>query len=84
LKRTIGMCAERATYLVDLYPDKVSFGFVDAWRTFTAAASGTFGGSFTVQMKPTPVDFKLSGNLKDRIVSIDDLTRKCAWDGTLS
>src|SRR5262249_8137257 len=44
LKRTAGTCAERATYWVNLYPDKVSFGYVDAWRTFTSDAGGAFGG----------------------------------------
>lgn len=84
LKRTAGTCAQRATYMVNLYPDKISFGYADGWRTFTSDASGAFGGSFTVQMKPNPLDFKLSGNLKSRIVTVENLTQKCAWDGKLS
>jgi hypothetical protein len=87
LKRTTGTdgtCAERATYWVNLYPDRVSFAYVDTWRTFAANASGAFGGSFTVQAKPNPLDFKLSGNLKSRVVNAENLTQKCAWDGTLN
>jgi hypothetical protein len=61
LKRTAGTCAERAPYLVNLYSDRVSFGYVDAWSTFSADASGAFGDSFTVRMKPHPLDFKLFG-----------------------
>ena len=87
LKRTAGTagtCAERPTYFVNLYPDKASFGYVDSWRTFAADASGAFGGKFTVQAKPSPLDFQLSGNLRSRIVNIENLTQKCTWDGTLS
>jgi hypothetical protein len=84
LKRTAGACAERAVYLVNLYPNKVSFGYGDIWRTFPSDASGAFGGSFTVPLKTKPLDIKLSGNLKSRIVNLENLTQKCAWDGLLS
>ncbi len=84
LKRTAGKCGERATYWVNLYPDKLSFGFVDIWRSFTPDAAGVYGGSFTVDAKPKPLDFKLSGNLKTRVVSAQNLTQECAWEGTLN
>src|SRR5579883_1969334 len=84
LKRIAGKCAERVTYWANLYPDRVSFGYVDTWRTFKADAAGVYGGSFTVDTKPKPLDFKLSGNLKSGIVSVENLTQGCAWEGTLN
>ena len=65
------------------YPDKVALGFVDEWRSFTAAGDGSFGGSFTVQTKPKPLDFKLSGNLRSGQVEVENLTQACAWKGSI-
>ncbi len=83
LRRTAGGCGDTATYMVDLYADKVSFGFADIWRTFTADAGGAFGNTFTVKTTPNPIDLKIAGNLRSRVVSAENLTRGCRWEGKL-
>jgi hypothetical protein len=83
LKRTTGKCAESVVYLLDLYPHRVSISFVDGWHSFSGNAGGAFGATFTVPVSGKPNDFKLSGNLKSRVLAVENLTQSCAWDGKL-
>jgi hypothetical protein len=83
LKRTTGKCAETVVYWVDLYPNRVSIGLVDGWHSVSGNASGAFGTTFTVPISGKPNEFKLSGNLKSRALSVENLTQNCAWEGKL-
>ncbi len=74
-------CNATAYYVARVFANKLDLQFRGGWQTFEADKAGDFARSFP---GPAPGTYTLlvKGNLKTRLVSVENVSGHCQWRGS--
>jgi hypothetical protein len=74
-------CSATAIYISRVFANRLDLQLRGGWQTFAADKAGDFARSF-----PAPSNSKFTllvkGNLKTRLVSVENVTSHCLWKGS--
>ena len=74
-------CQATANYISRVFANRLDLQLRGGWQTFAADKAGDFARSF-----PSPSNSKFTllvkGNLKTRLVSVENVTSHCLWRGS--
>jgi len=74
-------CQATASYISRVFANRLDLQLRGGWQTFAADKAGDFARSFS---SPSNSKFTLlvKGNLKTRLVSVENVTSHCLWKGS--
>ncbi len=75
-----GNCNATANYVTRVFANRLDLQFRGGWQTFMADKAGDFARSFAAPPRGLPLTVK--GNLKTRLVSVENATSGCLWKGS--
>jgi hypothetical protein len=73
-------CNATANYVARVFANRLDLQFRGGWQTFAADKAGDFARSFPAPPNGTPLSVR--GNLKTRLVSVENLSSHCLWKGS--
>jgi hypothetical protein len=73
-------CNATANYVSRVFANRLDLQFRGGWQTFAADKAGDFARSFPAPPNGTPLTVK--GNLKTRLVSVENTINGCLWKGS--
>jgi hypothetical protein len=75
-----GNCNATSNYVARVFANRLDLQFRGGWQTFTADKAGDFARSFPTPPRGIPLTVK--GNLKTRLVSVENVSSHCLWKGS--
>jgi serine/threonine protein kinase len=73
-------CDATAAYIRRVFANKLDLQFRGGWQTFEANSAGDFGRTFANSVTGNKLSVK--GNLKTRLVSVENTASGCLWKGS--
>jgi serine/threonine protein kinase len=75
-----GKCDATVAYVRRVFANKLDLQFRGGWQTFEANPASDFARTFTSSV--TGYVLSVKGNLKTRLVSVENVASHCLWEGS--